>query len=423
MVSGRLAEKQGMFYMVLSYKDEFGNRKEKWKTTGLPVKGNKKRAEAILKDTRQAFEPPTPLTPKTSENILFSEFMLEWLEVVKSNIEVITYSGYCTSVKGTIVPYFKEKGILLKDLKANDIQTFYTQQLRRVSASTVIRYHANMHKALKFAVKMDMLISNPADKVERPKLQRYVGKFYDSSEINQLFEVSKGTKLEMAVMFGAFYGLRRSEIVGLKWSAIDFTSNTITIRHTVTSCTVDGKQVTIAKDRTKTKSSMRTLPLVPQFREYLLTLKETQAEFRKLCGNSYSKKYLEYIYVDELGERMPPNYITSAFPKLLESAGMRKIRFHDTRHSCASLLLANGVPMKQIQEWLGHSTFATTADIYAHLDYNSKLSSADALLAGLNMDAIGGKTLSCKRDKKALKNENLTILQGQNKMRKACNHA
>lgn len=392
MVSGHLQEKNGMYYTVLSYTDECGKRKTKWETTGLPTKGNKKRADALLMEARKAFQVPNKLTPKTSENMLFSEFMLDWLEVIRTNIEVITYSGYSTSVKGTIVPYFKEKGILLKDLKANDLQTFYTQQLRRVSASTVIRYHANIHKALKFAVKMDMLLSNPADKVERPKAQRYVGQFYDSNEINELFQAAKGTKLELAVMFGAFYGLRRSEIVGLKWSVIDFTSNTITIRHTVTSCTVDGKRVTIAKDRTKTKSSMRTLPLVPQFREYLLALKETQTEYRRLCGNSYSKKYLEYIYVDELGERMSPDYITTAFPKLLEKAGMRKIRFHDTRHSCASLLLANGVPMKQIQEWLGHSTFATTADIYAHLDFNSKLSSADALIAGLDMGAINAKS-------------------------------
>ena len=76
-----------------------------------------------------------------------------------------------------------------------------------------------------------------------------------------------------------------------------------------------------------------------------------------------------------------PDYISAAFPKLLDSHGLRRIRFHDLRHSCASLLLSQGIPMKQIQEWLGHSTFATTADIYSHLDFNSKLESADAITA------------------------------------------
>lgn len=119
------------------------------------------------------------------------------------------------------------------------------------------------------------------------------------------------------------------------------------------------------------------------FRTYLLEKKKKQEEYRRLCGNSYCKDYLDYLYVDELGHLIEPFYITAAFPKFLEKHGLRRIRFHDLRHSCASLLLANNVPMKQIQEWLGHSDFSTTANIYAHLDYNSKLSSASALMAGL----------------------------------------
>lgn len=102
------------------------------------------------------------------------------------------------------------------------------------------------------------------------------------------------------------------------------------------------------------------------------------------CGRCYNKKYLEYICVDEMGTLISPHYLTASFPKLLEKNNLRHIRFHDLRHSCASLLLANGVPMKQIQEWLGHSDFSTTANVYAHLDYNSKLSSADAMVNGLS---------------------------------------
>lgn len=112
--------------------------------------------------------------------------------------------------------------------------------------------------------------------------------------------------------------------------------------------------------------------------------KAQQESNRKLCGRSYSKEFLDYICVNELGVRIRPNYVTTAFPKLLEEHGLRKIRFHDLRHSCASLLLANNVPMKQIQDWLGHSDFATTANIYAHLDFNSKLVSAQAMVDGLN---------------------------------------
>lgn len=128
---------------------------------------------------------------------------------------------------------------------------------------------------------------------------------------------------------------------------------------------------------------MRTLPLVPVFKEKLLKLQEEQMEYRRVCGKCYDKRYTDYICVDEMGALISPHYLTSAFPKLLEKNGLRRIRFHDLRHSCASLLLANGVSMKQIQEWLGHSDFSTTANVYAHLDYNSKLSSADAMVNGL----------------------------------------
>lgn len=381
MVAGHLQEKKGYFYIVLSYPNAAGKRKTKWIPTKLPVKGNKKKAEAMLMEARKTFVPEEkPL----DESILFSDFLLQWLEVVKPTIAITTYSSYCNMVKSIIIPHFKAIGVTLKALKPTDIQAFYTEQLKRVKPNSVIHYHANIHKALKYAVKIELIDTNPADKVERPKKNTFVGSFYDSTEVEQLFAAAKGTRLEIPIFLGAFYGLRRSEVLGLKWSAVDFKSNTITIKHTVTSCNIDGKHIQVAQDTTKTKSSMRTLPLVPVFREKLLWLKEQQAEYKRLCGKCYDKQYLEYICVDEMGTLISPHYLTSAFPKLLEKNSLRKIRFHDLRHSCASLLLANGVPMKQIQEWLGHSDFSTTANVYAHLDYNSKLSSADAMVSGLS---------------------------------------
>lgn len=385
MVAGHLREKSGFFYIVLNYNDATGKRKSKWISTKLPVKGNKKRAEKMLMDARRDFViEGLPM----SNNILFSDFLLQWLEIIKPTIAITTYSSYCNMVKKTIVPYFKERRITLAELKPTDIQSFYTEQLKRVKANSVIHYHANIHKALKYAVKIDLIPTNPAEKVERPKKDRYVGSFYDSSEVEKLFEAAKGTHLEIPIFLGAFYGLRRSETLGLKWDAIDFQNDTITIRHTVTSCNIDGKRIQVAQDTTKTKSSMRTLPLVPVFKEKLLVAKAKQAECRKVCGKCYDTRYLEYVCVDEMGGLMSPHYLTTAFPKLLEKNNLRRIRYHDLRHSCASLLLANGVPMKQIQEWLGHSDFATTANVYAHLDYSSKLSSADAMMNGLS-SALG----------------------------------
>ena len=132
---------------------------------------------------------------------------------------------------------------------------------------------------------------------------------------------------------------------------------------------------------------MRTLPLIPAFKELLQHKQTQQNEFQRMCGKSYNKDYLGYICVDEMGRLLSPHYLTEAFAMLLKKHGLRKIRYHDLRHSCASLLLANGVPMKQIQEWLGHSDFSTTANVYAHLECNSKRLSAAAMTNGLQ-DAL-----------------------------------
>ena len=159
----------------------------------------------------------------------------------------------------------------------------------------------------------------------------------------------------------------------------------IEICHTVTIVRLDGKEVLVESNSTKTKSSKRTLPLVSVFRERLLALQEEQKENRKLCGRCYNKKYADYICVDAMGNLLKPDYLSNSFQIILQNYHLRRIRFHDLRHSCASLLLANGVPMKMIQEWLGHSDFSTTANIYSHLDYASKVSSAEAMLNGLGM--------------------------------------
>ncbi len=391
MVAGHLEVKRGIYQCVLNYTDENGKRKRQSISTGLSEKGNKKRAEKILMDLRRTFQPPVDQTARIisglSSEMMFSDYMLQWLEIVKTRIKPATYSSYCLMVKKTIAPYFAEKNIRLGELEPRHIQQFYSEQLKRVKANTVIHYHANVHSALKYAMKINLIDVNVADKVDRPKKNDFLPGFYDADEMQELFTALKGHKLELVVLVAAFYGLRRGEVLGLKWDAIDFERNTITIKRTVTSVNIDGKVTILEQDSAKTKSSLRTLPLVSQFREYFLSVKEAQKENKKVCGNSYDYSHDGYVFVDALGRRMKPDYISSTFSVLLEKKGLKRIRFHDLRHSCASLLLANGVPMKQIQEWLGHSDFNTTANIYAHLDYSSKVTSAQAMEKGLPLPA------------------------------------
>lgn len=388
-VSGHLEEKRGIYQMVLNWTDTEGERHRKSISTKLPVKGNKTRANDMLYEARKKKEQELALMPK-AEDILFADFMEQWLDVIRPEIKITTFGGYQMNVRRAIAPWFRKRGILLRNLTAEDINEFYDDCLERIKATSVLKYHANISKALKYAVKKGLIPYSVMNKVDRPKPERFVGKFLKQSEAIALFEAVKGHKLELGVILGAFYGLRRSEVVGLRWESINFEANTITIEHTVTSTTLDGKRVIIADDTTKTKSSVRTLPLVPSIREKLLSIKEEQEFYRNLCGKSYNTKESQYIYTDQLGNRIKPDYLSREFPVFLEKHGFRRMRFHDLRHSCASLLLAAGVPLKQIQEYLGHSDFAITANTYAHLEFNSKIASVNAM-TWIGKTSIGAK--------------------------------
>ena len=334
MIAGHLQIKNDNYYMVLNYTDANGKRRQPWIPTGLPAKGNKRRAEKLLLDTRKSFVPP--VVSKENEDIssdmLFADYMELWLEIIRSSVEKTTFSSYTQMVKKKIAPYFRNTGLTLDGIQAKHIQSFYLHELKTVSPGTVIHYHANIHKALKYAVKMDLIPYNPADKVERPKKQKYIADYYRLEELEQLFEATKDHPYSLLIQITAFYGLRRSEALGLRWDAIDFERNTITIRHIVTNAKIDGKYEIVREDRAKTKSSLRSLPLVDNIREKLLALKEQQKENKRICGNCYNREYDGYVFVDVMGNIFNPRNLSSNFSKLLELKGLRHIRFHDLRH-------------------------------------------------------------------------------------------
>ena len=190
MIAGHLQIKNDYYYMVLSYLDANGKRKQPWFPTGLPIKNNKKRAEKMLLELRQTYVPPAEhkSNGELSADMLFADFMELWLEVVRNSIEKTTFSSYTQMVKGKIAPYFRNTGLTLDGIQAKHIQSFYLHELKTVSPGTVIHYHANIHKALKYAVKMDLIPFNPADKVERPKKQRYIADDCRQEELERLLE-------------------------------------------------------------------------------------------------------------------------------------------------------------------------------------------------------------------------------------------
>lgn len=386
-IKANLFIQHGLYYVILNYKDTSGKRKQKWVPTGIPEKGNNKRlANQKLDEIKIHYKDYLPeeyCLDEDETNKYFEIYLREWLDSYKHKIEENTYYSYNTAITKTI-EFFEGKNIKLKDLKPAHIQQFYDYLYEKgLNGNSVLHYHANIRKALDTAMKLDIIPSNPADKIERPKKNQFIGDFYSIDELEELYKESKGDPLEIVILLASFYGLRRSEVVGLKWSAFDFTNNTITIKHKAVETIINGERKILLKDKTKNSSSYRSLPLVPEIKQALLNHKAKIKKNIELLGNTYNRDYLDYICVDSTGKIFRPEYVTDHFSILLRNKGLRHIRFHDLRHSCASLLLSKGIQMKAIQEYLGHSTYSTTANLYTHLESNTKSISVNTLASAI----------------------------------------
>ena len=256
MVAGHLTLKNGKYYAVLNYKNAGGQRKTKWISLGLSEKGNKRKAESELARLRAEFEPPKEVGDLSSD-MLFADYLLEWLEIAKGRLAHATYGAYQGLLKSTIVPYFRKKKLTLRELEARHLQMFYSEMLRRVTPNTVIHYHAVIHSALKYAVKTDMLIQNVADKVDRPRKNSFQPVFLSADEMQKLFEAS-GNQAGAAGAGGCLLRTSPWRGGGLEMGRIDFEQGTISVKRTVTSTIIDGKYQEFEQQSAKTKSSLRT---------------------------------------------------------------------------------------------------------------------------------------------------------------------
>ncbi len=388
MVTGSIYERKGIYYAIVSYYVD-GRRKQKSVSTGLPVKGNKRRALEFLENLKRTYETKESMENMDGSRLLMTDYMDEWLKIVKPLVERATYKSYDNMVSARIRPHFEKLKLLLTEVEPKHIKMLYDEILEQgYTTNTVIHYHAVLHQALAYAVKNDYILSNPADRVKRPKKNKHISSFYTKEEILTLLDIAKDDPIYIPIVLSAYYGFRRSETLGMRWSAIDFENKTITVNHKVTELTENGKTIVYAEDKLKTKSSYRTLPLIPVVEEKLLEHKAKLERNQKLFGNSYCKEYMDYVCVDEMGKLFRPNFVSDHFGWLLKKYGLKKLTFKELRHSCASMLVAEGIPMKSIQEWLGHSNFSTTADIYSHIDYHAKQQSAAAI----------GNALQSKKD-------------------------
>lgn len=384
VLSASVQEKNGKLYLVYPHYDRIKKcTKPKWKSMGLwaderkTIVEKKKREmigvlEAEEERLREGHESP--------ENYPFLAFLTEWLETVqKHKVQESTMASYRNMVYGKIKAYFGEK-VTLADCKPILIHGFYaTLRAKRATEQTILHYHNLLHAAFEYAIKQEIFEFNPMNRVERPQSKKFVGSFYSVEELQTLLSLTENESIYIPIVLAAYYGVRRSEALGLSWSNVDFEKKEIRICKKVMQIKEKGAYRLEVSDKMKTESSRRTLPLIPEVEEILLRHKAKQEEYRRQFRRGYSTKHLDMVCVNPLGELLKPNYVTTRFPEVLEKYGLRPIRFHDLRHTCASLLLSKNINMKVIQMWLGHSNMSTTADIYSHLDTSAKVEASKVI--------------------------------------------
>lgn len=373
--------KKGRLYAVMQVKKD-GTTKPVWRALGLPEGANKTKVNKAFREVvaqyEQEFWEEQERGGRPPADIPVYDYLVSYLKRVEPELQKNTIVSYRSMTNGKIRRYFQRRPQLtVGNLKPQDIQDFYQSLFADgVVANTVIHYHALLRRAFQQAFKEERIDANPFDRVGRPKKNKFHGENYTQEELLTLLHLARGDVIYPAILLAGAMGLRRSEALGVRWSRIDWEKRTVLLDTKIVEYRENGKKKVEPVEEMKNKSSRRTLPLPDPVVEMLQVQKEHREVYRKMFQGSYSTQYLDYVCVNQLGELLRPSYVTDHFRELLEKYGLRHIRFHDLRHTFASLLINQDVPLINVSNFLGHSDLSTTANIYAHLDKASKQASA-----------------------------------------------
>lgn len=387
--------KKGRLYAVMQVKKD-GTSKPVWRALGLPEGANKTKVNKAFREVvaqyEQEFWEEQERGGRPPADIPVYDYLVSYLKRVEPELQKNTIVSYRSMTNGKIRRYFQRRPQLtVGNLKPQDIQDFYQSLFADgVVANTVIHYHALLRRAFQQAFKEERIDANPFDRVGRPKKNKFHGENYTQEELLTLLHLAKGDVIYPAILLAGAMGLRRSEALGVRWSRIDWEKRTVLLDTKIVEYRENGKKQVEPVEEMKNKSSRRTLPLPDPVVEMLQVQKEHREVYRKMFQGSYNAQYLDYVCVNQLGELLRPSYVTDHFRELLEKYGLRHIRFHDLRHTFASLLINQDVPLINVSNFLGHSDLSTTANIYAHLDKASKQASAAVIsdiLQGENQHA------------------------------------
>lgn len=384
MITGSIQPKNGKWQMVINMPMSNGKTKQKWRSTGLPVKGNKRKAQNMLdKQLAELNKYDVPYN-----EITVAEYFVDWLKAIKIEVKPNTYRNYCGNMNNHIIPYFREKGIKLQDLKPYDIEEYYKHKERtnsrcdaegKISNSTIKHHHQNISKALSDALRKDLIRFNPAMSVKPPKCEKYNANYLNTEETEKLIDYFKDSVISVPVTLCAFYGLRRSEALGIKWQNVDFEKREFTICETLQQH-VGGNYT----DTPKTQKSYRTLPLTESMCVFLSEHKKHQEECKRELGERYINED-NYVCTHQNGRIITPNYLSKKFHAGIVKGGFPAIRLHDLRHSVATNAIGRGVPITNVSALLGHSNISTTLDIYSHATKTWREDVANTLESMINI--------------------------------------
>lgn len=363
------------------------NGKQKAIPTGIEaVRGNKRKAEAKMIEILAELDD----NPHIYDKILFVDYAMKWLEYNQNHVDDNTHSGYKQYLQKHIIPYFEPLKRRLQDIKTTDIEGYYNHKSTNgrldgkeggLSKESIKRHSVVLNLIFKQALHDDLIKKNPCEFAKMSKIpQRHKeSNIYTIEQCKKLLEVTEGELFHDIVYLTFMYGLRREEVMGLRWCDIDFNKNILTIQHTVT-VAVDGN--IIRKDKTKTESSNRIYPLLSDIREMLLNIKTRQEENKKIFGNCYSDT--DYIFTKEDGALYYPTYPTHKLIKVTKKYNLPHITFHELRKSCVTMLLLDkNWSMKEVSEWVGHSDIYITMNMYAQITKNHKQDLANSLCGTL----------------------------------------
>ena len=321
------------------------------------TKKTKREAQTWL---RQTLEKTVRGYTGHGSNMLYETFLDDWLSAKKSAIKFSTWSLYEAIIRNHIIPILgKEK---ISDITAEKIQLLYLKKEQtRVGTRTIRMIHTVFNNSLKKAVKLGVIHTNPANATTPPVYEIPEMEIYSEHEITQLLLAVKGTNIEGLIHFAVTTGLRQSELLGLQWSDINWDRKTIFVQRQLRRKFIKPNYFVSPK----TKSGKRTISLGENTIQKLQEHYGKQLNQMKKFGDKWQENNL--IFPSAVGTPMSQRNLYKKFKAVINQAGMRNIRFHDLRHTAASLMLNHGIPALIVAKRLGHSKVSVTLDTYGHL--------------------------------------------------------